>query len=183
VVLVQVSQGCAALQIQGVHAALSTPNKSVIATCPTSEHLVAAAANSFAVIYDTSTPEAPVQKQQLRSTTSNQPLQCLAWSCCGTHLAAGETGSNAAVFVWDVNSGCCQQELKAHKTTVGELCFSPDGTCCGYVASESKATLSALCCVGYRRCQWLKLPVSDSWMLVFVVLAHRQTAGIHRLRQ
>jgi WD40 repeat protein len=126
-VLVQVSQGCAALQIQGVHAALSTPNKSVIAACPTSQHLVAAAANSFVVIYDTSTPAAPVQKQQLRSTTSNQSLQCLAWSYCGTHLAGGESGSNATVFVWDVNSGRCQQELKTHKTTVGELCFSPNG--------------------------------------------------------
>lgn len=121
-VLLQVSQ----LVIQGVHA-LSNPNAGVVAVCPSAQHLVATAANSFAVVYDTSTPAAPVQVQQLRSTTSNQALQCVAWSCCGTHLAAGEGGSNASVFIWDVSGGRCVHELKAHKTTIARLCFSPDG--------------------------------------------------------
>lgn len=111
------------LQVHGVHA-LSTPSKSVVAACPTADHLVGSLASSFAVIYDTSTDQ---QVQLLRSTTSNQPLQCLAWSCCGSHLAAGESGNNPSVIVWDVSSGRCVHELKGHRSTVGQLCFSPDG--------------------------------------------------------
>lgn len=109
-----------------IHAveALSEPGKAVAAACPTADHLLAYAANSFVVIHDTSTNK---QVQQLRSTTSNQPLKCVAWSCCGTHLAAGEMGSNAAIFIWDHSSGKCAHELRGHKATVGKLCFSPDG--------------------------------------------------------
>lgn len=149
--LLQVTQ----LVIQGVHA-LSNPNAGVVAACPSAQHLVATAANSFAVVYDTSTPAAPVQVQQLRSTTSNQALQCVAWSCCGTHLAAGEGGSNASVFIWDVSSGRCVHELKARKNAVARLCFSPDGrwpavavclqTCpiCHHVLSSDVAPSAAL---------------------------------------
>lgn len=119
----QVSQ----LQIHGVFG-LSSPNKAVAAACPTAEHLFATAANSFAVIYDASSDQ---QVQQLRSTTSNQPLHSLAWSCCGTHLAAGEAGSNPTIFVWNVATGLCVHELKGHKHTVCRLCFSPDGALWG----------------------------------------------------
>jgi WD40 repeat protein len=111
------------LQVHGVYA-LSRPSKAVVAACPAADHLVASAANSFAVIHDASTDE---QVHLLRSTTSNQPLQCLAWSCCGTYLAAGEGGNNPTIIVWEVSSGRCAQELKGHRSTIGQLCFSPDG--------------------------------------------------------
>lgn len=117
--LLQVSQ----LHVHGVYA-LSTPSKAVLAACPTAEHLLATAASSFAVIHDTNTNQ---QVKQLRSTTSNQSLLCLAWSCCGTHLAAGEAGSNPSVLIWDVTTGQCVRELKGHKSAVARLCFSLDG--------------------------------------------------------
>lgn len=111
------------LQLHGVYG-LSAPNRAVAAACPTADNLVATAAGSFVVISDASADQ---QVQLLRSTTSNQTLQCLAWSCCGTHVAAGEAGNNPAVVVWNASSGACVRELKGHKHTVNRLCFSPDG--------------------------------------------------------
>lgn len=112
------------LELAGVHA-LSCPGKAVLAACPTAEHLVASAANSFVVVWDVGSGQ---QVKQLRSITSNNPLQCVAWSCCGTHIAAGEAGSSAAVQIFHTGSGQCVQELKGHKHTVCKLSFSPDGT-------------------------------------------------------
>lgn len=117
--LMQVSQ----LQVQSV-LAISSPNKAVVAASPSDGHLVATAANSFVVVYDTRNNQ---QLQQLRSTTSNQPLQCLAWSSCGTHVAAGEASSSPTIFVWNITSGQCVHELRGHKHTISRLCFSPDG--------------------------------------------------------
>jgi WD40 repeat protein len=130
-----ISATCCLLQVQvsqlDIHAveALTEPGKAVAAACPTADHLLAYVANSFVVIHDTSTNK---QVRQLRSTTSNQPLQCVAWSCCGTHLAAGEMGSHAAILIWDHSSGKCVHELRGHKATVGKLCFSPDGKYLGW---------------------------------------------------
>jgi WD40 repeat protein len=114
----------ASLSIEQVHA-LSAPNQGVVAACPGSAHLLAYAASCFVVVYDSNSRR---QLLQLRSTTSNHALHCVAWSLEGDHLAAGEAGSNAGIHVWNLHGkGQCVQTLKGHKATVGALCFSPDG--------------------------------------------------------
>lgn len=103
--------------------ALSAPHHATAVYNPTKD-LVAYAAGCFAVVCDSTSQE---QQHHFRSTTSNQPLQCVAWSHDGQHLAAGEAGSNARVYVWKLSSGQCACELKGHKHTVASLCFSSHG--------------------------------------------------------
>ena len=72
-----------------------------------------------------------------------RPIAAVAWAPDGRHLVAGEgggasgsgssssnsSGGGATVYVWDLSTGACVQQLKGqHRAAgVGALSFSPDG--------------------------------------------------------
>jgi WD40 repeat protein len=57
---------------------------------------------------------------------SSRPIQCVAYSCSGAVIAAGEGGHNPSVLVWDVASAALKARLNAHKAALAVVCFSPD---------------------------------------------------------
>ncbi|KAG6595378.1 Mitogen-activated protein kinase-binding protein 1, partial [Cucurbita argyrosperma subsp. sororia] len=56
-----------------------------------------------------------------------KPLSCVAMSLDGRFVAAGESGPQPAVFVWDLAGMGFLSELKGHLYGVACLAFSPDG--------------------------------------------------------
>ncbi|EXB89953.1 Mitogen-activated protein kinase-binding protein 1 [Morus notabilis] len=56
-----------------------------------------------------------------------RPLSCVAVSKDGRFIAAGESGTQLAVLVWDVETLALVYELKGHLFGVGCIAFSPDG--------------------------------------------------------
>ncbi|TYJ96265.1 mitogen-activated protein kinase-binding protein 1 isoform X2 [Cucumis melo var. makuwa] len=58
---------------------------------------------------------------------SCKPLSCVAMSLDGRFVAAGESGPQPAVFVWELSGMAFVSELKGHLYGVACLAFSPDG--------------------------------------------------------
>lgn len=58
---------------------------------------------------------------------SSKPFISVAFSHDGATVAAGESGPQPAVVVWDALSGECLAQLKAHKHGIASLAFSPAG--------------------------------------------------------
>ncbi|XP_038883897.1 mitogen-activated protein kinase-binding protein 1 isoform X1 [Benincasa hispida] len=56
-----------------------------------------------------------------------KPLSCVEMSLDGRFVAAGESGPQPAVFVWDLAGMAFVSELKGHPYGVACLAFSPDG--------------------------------------------------------
>ncbi|WCJ28424.1 Mitogen-activated protein kinase-binding protein 1 [Euphorbia peplus] len=56
-----------------------------------------------------------------------KPLSCVAVSPDGRFVAAGESGGQPAVFVWDCSTMAFVSELKDHLYGVECIAFSPDG--------------------------------------------------------
>ncbi|XP_060673982.1 uncharacterized protein LOC107430725 isoform X3 [Ziziphus jujuba] len=56
-----------------------------------------------------------------------KPLSCVALSSNGRFIAAGESGTQAAVLVWDSATLAFASELKGHVYGVSCIAFSPDG--------------------------------------------------------
>ncbi|XP_041026151.1 mitogen-activated protein kinase-binding protein 1 [Juglans microcarpa x Juglans regia] len=56
-----------------------------------------------------------------------KPLSCVAMSTDGRFVAAGESGPQPAVLVWDCTSQAFVSELKGHLYGVACIAFSPDG--------------------------------------------------------
>ncbi|XP_062095314.1 uncharacterized protein LOC133801171 isoform X2 [Humulus lupulus] len=56
-----------------------------------------------------------------------KPLNCVAMSEDGRFIAAGESGTQPAVLVWDSETLALVSELKGHLYGLGCIAFSPDG--------------------------------------------------------
>eukprot|EP00960_Hanusia_phi_P002034 59078-Hanusia_phi.AAC.3 len=61
------------------------------------------------------------------SSSNNKPLQCSTFSADGCFVAAGESGRQPSVHVWDTTSGTHLAELQGHSFTVKAIQFSQDG--------------------------------------------------------
>ncbi|EKX47079.1 hypothetical protein GUITHDRAFT_162765 [Guillardia theta CCMP2712] len=61
------------------------------------------------------------------SSSNNKALQCSAFSADGCYVAAGESGRQPSVHVWDTSSGTHLAELQGHSFTVKAIQLSRDG--------------------------------------------------------
>ena len=57
---------------------------------------------------------------------ASNTVACLAVSLDGKYLAAGESGPNPNIFVWNVSSGAQHSIHSGHKHGIGCIAFSPD---------------------------------------------------------
>lgn len=57
---------------------------------------------------------------------ASNTVACLAVSLDGRYLAAGESGPNPNIFVWNVSSGAQHYINSSHKHGIGCIAFSPD---------------------------------------------------------
>ncbi|KAF9598508.1 hypothetical protein IFM89_028040 [Coptis chinensis] len=82
-------------------------------------------AGCIVVVYNV---ELGTQSHLMVSSRTPKPLSCVA--VCnqdGGIIAAGESGHQPAVLVWDCSSGALLVELKVHRYGVTCIAFSPDG--------------------------------------------------------
>eukprot|EP00285_Hemiselmis_virescens_P018715 CAMPEP_0173403740 /NCGR_PEP_ID=MMETSP1356-20130122/57528_1 /TAXON_ID=77927 ORGANISM="Hemiselmis virescens, Strain PCC157" /NCGR_SAMPLE_ID=MMETSP1356 /ASSEMBLY_ACC=CAM_ASM_000847 /LENGTH=291 /DNA_ID=CAMNT_0014364311 /DNA_START=149 /DNA_END=1021 /DNA_ORIENTATION=- len=79
---------------------------------------------------------------QYLSCINNRPLSCLSFSQCGRYLAAGESGRQPSVLVWDVKTGMLQAELKGHSFSINVVKFSSDGKLLASVGSQVDGRLN-----------------------------------------
>jgi hypothetical protein len=105
---------------------LSAPSACTLSHNPAREGVVAYPAGSVVVLYDIVNK---LQIKYLLSPGGGKLLNCTAFSRDGRFVAAGERGHAPFVLIWDVESGRCVQQLKAHKYGVASLSFSADGGC------------------------------------------------------
>ena len=112
---------------------LSAPNPQVAALSPANDQILAYAAGSFIVLYDLKRKK---QLQVLRikasarnfeSSSSLPPVATLTWSFSGRYLASGEGSSPAAILLWDIATGSCLDEFKAHQHPITSMSISRDG--------------------------------------------------------
>ncbi|CAK9154468.1 unnamed protein product [Ilex paraguariensis] len=61
------------------------------------------------------------------SNRTPKPLSCVAVSQDGNFIAAGESGPQPAVLVWDFATAAIVSELRGHQYGVACMAFSPDG--------------------------------------------------------
>ncbi|KAH9672782.1 transducin/WD40 repeat-like superfamily protein [Citrus sinensis] len=76
------------------------------------------------VVYDV---DSSTQSHLMVSHRMPKPLCCLAMSRDGRYVAAGESGPQPAVLVWDCANLAFISELKGHLYGVECIAFSPDG--------------------------------------------------------
>jgi WD40 repeat protein len=100
-----------------------SPSSNAVAYSPSSND-IAYCAGCVVVVYDA---KSNLQRQFLRAASSSKPFVSVAYSADGFTLAAGESGSQPAVVVWEAASGRCVAELKGHKHGVASISFSPAG--------------------------------------------------------
>ncbi|KAI8015324.1 Mitogen-activated protein kinase-binding protein 1 [Camellia lanceoleosa] len=81
-------------------------------------------AGCVVVVYNV---ESGSQSHLVVSNRMPKPLSCVAMSKDGGFVAAGESGHQAAVLVWDCVSLAFLSELKSHQHGVACSAFSPDG--------------------------------------------------------
>lgn len=110
-------------------------------------------AGCVVVVYDV---ESGAQSHLMVSHRTPKPLCCVAMSRDGRFLAAGESGHQPAVLVWDCTTLAVVCELKGHLYGVECIAFSPDGEhlvsvggyiylwdwCKGVLVTKVKATSS-----------------------------------------
>ncbi|EFJ35066.1 hypothetical protein SELMODRAFT_404876 [Selaginella moellendorffii] len=103
---------------------LTVTNASGLATnAATGE--VAYIAGCVVVIYN---PKTNTQSRFLIANRTPKAVSCVAYSYHGGKLvAAGESGHQPAVIIWDSISGQCMIELKTHKIGISCVEFSPNG--------------------------------------------------------
>ncbi|XVF76771.1 hypothetical protein PTKIN_Ptkin13bG0293700 [Pterospermum kingtungense] len=81
-------------------------------------------AGCVVVVYDA---ESGTQSHLILSHRMPKPLSCLAVSRDGRFVAAGESGHQPSVLVWDCLTRAFVSELKGHLYGVECIAFSPDG--------------------------------------------------------
>ncbi|KAK4730481.1 hypothetical protein R3W88_023469 [Solanum pinnatisectum] len=81
-------------------------------------------AGCVAVVYDVNSS---TQSHLVVSNRLPKPLSCVAVSCDGRFIAAGESGPHPAVVIWEAASLVMKYELKSHQYGVACIAFSPDG--------------------------------------------------------
>ncbi|KAL1808151.1 hypothetical protein ACET3Z_025141 [Daucus carota] len=81
-------------------------------------------AGCVAVVYDV---DSGTHSNLVVSHRMPKPLSCIAVSPNGKFVAAGESGCQSAVLVWDLESSASLFELKGHQLGVACIDFSPDG--------------------------------------------------------
>ncbi|KAL1083219.1 hypothetical protein V6Z11_D09G185300 [Gossypium hirsutum] len=95
----------------GLAAAVSTSSFVYVAGC-------------VAVVYDA---ESGTQLHLMLSHRMAKPLSCVAMSRDGRFIAAGESGPQPSVLVWDYVTRTFISELKGHIYGIECIAFSPDG--------------------------------------------------------
>ncbi|KAJ4704500.1 mitogen-activated protein kinase-binding protein 1 isoform X1 [Melia azedarach] len=95
----------------GLASSTSTPKCAYVAGC-------------VVVVYDV---DSNAQSHIMVSHRVPRPLSCVAVSRDGRFLAAGESGLQPAVLVWDCETRAFISELKGHLYGVECIAFSPDG--------------------------------------------------------
>ncbi|GLJ41959.1 hypothetical protein SUGI_0868700 [Cryptomeria japonica] len=82
-------------------------------------------AGCVVVVYNINTNS---QVRFLMASRTPKALTCVAYSHYGgKFIAAGESGYQPAVIIWDSSTGSCIADLKAHKYGVSCVEFSPNG--------------------------------------------------------
>ncbi|KAL6987736.1 hypothetical protein U1Q18_013484 [Sarracenia purpurea var. burkii] len=81
-------------------------------------------AGCVVVVYNV---ESGTQSHLIVSNRTPKPLSCIAISNDGNFVAAGESGHQPALLVWDCNNMAFLSELKSHRYGVSCTAFSPDG--------------------------------------------------------
>ncbi|KAG9453880.1 hypothetical protein H6P81_006784 [Aristolochia fimbriata] len=140
---------------------LTTKNASGLASSMYTGNCVYVA-GCVAVVYDL---DSNTQSYLMVPSRPPKPLSCVAISRgAATYVAAGESGSQPAVLVWDYSTQTLLAELKGHRFGIACIDFSPDG--------------KHLVSVGYPHdgylCLWdwvsqrvvTKLKVSASWSAI-----------------
>ncbi|KAJ7513335.1 hypothetical protein O6H91_24G001100 [Diphasiastrum complanatum] len=102
---------------------LTTSNANGLSYNPVTND-VAYLAGYVVVIYAASQD---LQTRFLMVSRTPKALSSVAYSPEGKFIAAGESGHQPSVIVWDAVTGSCISELKAHKNGVSCLQFSPNG--------------------------------------------------------
>ncbi|KDO53223.1 hypothetical protein CISIN_1g047837mg, partial [Citrus sinensis] len=91
---------------------------------PDSSSKCAYVAGCVLVVYDV---DSSTQSHLMVSHRMPKPLCCVAMSRDGRYVAAGESGPQPAVLVWDCANLAFISELKGHLYGVECIAFSPDG--------------------------------------------------------
>ncbi|KAM3325637.1 mitogen-activated protein kinase-binding protein 1 [Capsicum chacoense] len=81
-------------------------------------------AGCVAVVYDI---DSSTQSHLVVTNRLPKPLSCVAISCDGRFVAAGESGPHPAVVIWEATSLALKYELKSHQHGLACIAFSPDG--------------------------------------------------------
>ncbi|KAL8167984.1 hypothetical protein V2J09_009483 [Rumex salicifolius] len=102
---------------------LTAKNSNGLASNTTTSYCVYPA-GSVAVVYDV---VARKQSHLIVKHRAPKPLSCVTVSPDGRFVAAGESGTQPAVLVWDYAGRTCLVELKSHHYGVACVAFSPDG--------------------------------------------------------
>lgn len=102
---------------------LTTKNASGLASSICSTKCVYVA-GCVVVVYDV---DDYTQSHLTVSHRTPKPLSCVTVSQDGRFVAAGESGNQPAVLVWDYTTLSFISELKGHLFGVECICFSPDG--------------------------------------------------------
>ncbi|KAG6549127.1 hypothetical protein Mapa_009353 [Marchantia paleacea] len=103
---------------------LTTSNANGLASNPATGD-IAYIAGCVVVVYNVKTNS---QIKFLTSTKSQKAFSCVAYSYSGgKFIAAGETGHQPAVVVWEASTGASVADLRTHKYGVSCLEFSPNG--------------------------------------------------------
>ncbi|CAN4106082.1 unnamed protein product [Withania somnifera] len=81
-------------------------------------------AGCVAVVYDV---DSSTQSHLVVSNRLPKPVSCVAISCDGRFIAAGESGPHPAIVIWEATSLALKYELKSHQHGIACIAFSPDG--------------------------------------------------------
>ncbi|PON63709.1 WD repeat containing protein [Trema orientale] len=102
---------------------LTTANCNGLASSASSANC-AYVAGCVVVVYNV---DSGTQSHLMVSHRMPKPLNCVAVSKDGRFIAAGESGTQPAVLVWDGTTLALVSELKGHVYGLGCIAFSPDG--------------------------------------------------------
>jgi len=69
------------------------------------------------------------RQTQFLSSTNNKPLSAVVFSRDGSLVAAGESGRQPSILVWDAATGVLVSELKGHVLSIRALAFSSNQRC------------------------------------------------------
>jgi WD40 repeat protein len=92
-----------------------------VAFHPEGRHLASGGADRVVRIWDLETGK------EVRALRCSGPVFGVVYSPDGQRIAAGESGGNGRIKVWDARTGVLEQELQGHKNSIFGLSFRPDG--------------------------------------------------------